>query len=117
MSGTAVQAAVSDSLDGALRALADGSRRSILALVRDEPRAVGDIAEQLTISQQAVSHHLRVLRSAGLVSEAREGTRHLFAVRTDGFGEVRQYLEYFWPDRLSALKRAVESSKGPETHG
>ncbi len=117
MSGTAVQSSEPASLDTALKALADGSRRSILALVGEEPRAVGDIAEQLTISQQAVSHHLRVLRSAGLVSEAREGTRHLFAIRTDGFGEVRQYLEIFWPDRLSALKRAVESTAGVEIHG
>lgn len=95
-------------LDGALRALADGNRRTILAVVRDRPHAVGEIAERVAMSQQAVSHHLRVLRGAGLVSERREGTRHLFAVRTDGFAVVRDYLDGFWPTKLAALKKAVE---------
>ena len=97
-------------VDAALRALADRSRRSILAVVRDRPHAVGEIAEQVSMSQQAVSHHLRVLRGAGLVVEHREGTRHLFAVRTDGFEAVREFLDTFWPVRLAALKRASEEA-------
>jgi DNA-binding transcriptional ArsR family regulator len=95
-------------VDAALRALADRGRRSILAVVRDRPHAVGEIAEQVAMSQQAVSHHLRVLRGAGLVVERREGTRHLFAVRTDGFEAVREFLDTFWPARLAALKQAAE---------
>jgi len=95
-------------VDAALRALADPNRRSILALVRDAPLAVGDIAERVSITQQAVSHHLRVLKEAELVTESREGTRHLFAVRTDGFAAVRGYLDGFWPTQLQALKQAVE---------
>ncbi|MDR0359793.1 MAG: metalloregulator ArsR/SmtB family transcription factor, partial [bacterium] len=51
-----------EELDAALRALADGNRRRILARVRERPCAVGEIAEQVAMSQQAVSHHLRVLR-------------------------------------------------------
>jgi DNA-binding transcriptional ArsR family regulator len=96
-------------VDTALRALADSNRRAILALVRSTPLAVGEIAERVDITQQAVSHHLRVLRSAGLVSESREGTRHLFAVQTDGFAAVRSYLDEFWPQQLASLKRAVEN--------
>ena len=61
------------------------------------------------MSQQAVSHHLRVLRGAGLVTETREGTRHLFLVRTDGFDVVRQFIEGFWPTKLAALKAAAEA--------
>jgi DNA-binding transcriptional ArsR family regulator len=99
-------------LDSALRALADANRRAILALVQTEPLAVGDIADRVDITQQAVSHHLRVLRSAGLVEESRDGTRHLFVVRTDGFAAVRHYLDDFWPERLQALKRAVEKREG-----
>jgi DNA-binding transcriptional ArsR family regulator len=95
-------------LDATLRALADGNRRAILEVVRDAPRAVGEIAEEVAMSQQAVSHHLRVLRGAGLVTESREGTRHLFVVRADGFDVVRQFVEGFWPDRLAALKAAAE---------
>jgi DNA-binding transcriptional ArsR family regulator len=100
--------AVSNGLDGALRALADGNRRTILALVRERPRPVGEIATETGLSQQAASHHLRVLREAALVDEERQGTRHLFAVRTDGLDVVRQFLDDFWPTRLTALKNAVE---------
>ena len=95
-------------LEATLRALADGNRRAILEVVRDAPRAVGEIAEEVEMSQQTVSHHLRVLRGAGLVTETRDGTRHLFAVRADGFDVVRQFVEGFWPDHLAALKAAAE---------
>src|SRR5262245_57469267 len=101
-----------EDLDAALRALADGNRRRILALVRDQPRAVGEIAEQVAMSQQAVSFHLRVLRGAGLVSERRERTRHLFLVRPDGLRAVREYLDGFWPSHLDALKEAAEAEAG-----
>jgi DNA-binding transcriptional ArsR family regulator len=101
-----------DDAAGALRALADPNRRRILALVRDRPHAVGDIAEGVGMSQQAVSHHLRVLRDAGLVTEQRDRTRHLYAVRTDGLAAVRDYLDGFWPTHLRALKAAAEASDG-----
>jgi DNA-binding transcriptional ArsR family regulator len=96
-------------LDSALRALADGNRRTILGVVRRSPRAVGELADEVGLSQQATSHHLRVLRTAGLVTETRVGARHLFAVDADGFAAVRSYLEDFWPVRLSALRDAVET--------
>ena len=98
------------SLDTALRALADENRRTILHLVRTQPLSVGDIADQVDVTQQAVSHHLGVLKKAGLVDETRDGTRHLFAVRTDGFEAVRSYLDEFWPGKLAALKKAVEDA-------
>lgn len=97
-------------LEAALRALADGNRRAILEVVRDDPRAVGEIAAQVAMSQQAVSHHLRVLRGAGLVTETRDGTRHLFVVRVDGFDVVRQFVEGFWTQRLAALQAAAEEA-------
>jgi DNA-binding transcriptional ArsR family regulator len=100
----------SAALDASLRALADENRRTILRLVKDAPLAVGDIAAQVDVTQQAVSHHLGVLKKAGLVDESRDGTRHLFAVRTDGFAAVRSYLDDFWPDKLAALKKAVEDA-------
>lgn len=107
-------------LDLALRALADPNRRAILAAVRDVPRPVGELAETVGLSQQATSHHLRVLNAAGLARGTRAGTRHLFAVDTDGLAAVRSYLDEFWPTRLAALKAAVESDiRGDHTgsHG
>ncbi|PSL00436.1 DNA-binding transcriptional ArsR family regulator [Haloactinopolyspora alba] len=96
-------------LDLAFRALADANRRAILTVVRSGPRPVGQIADQLGLSQQTTSHHLGVLRTAGLASATKAGTRHLFAVDTDGLAAVRTYLDDFWPAKLSALKAAVES--------
>jgi DNA-binding transcriptional ArsR family regulator len=95
--------------DLALRALADANRRAILTVIRAEPRPVGFIAERVGLSQQTTSHHLSVLRGAGLATGRREGTRHLFAVNTDGLAAVRSYLDDFWPTKLSALKAAIES--------
>lgn len=98
-------------LDLALRALADGNRREILRVIRSAPRAVGAIAEDVGLSQQTTSHHLGVLRRAGLAVGVREGTRHLFALNTDGLAAVRSYLDDFWPSRLVDLKTAIESSQ------
>jgi DNA-binding transcriptional ArsR family regulator len=98
-----------EAVDGALQALSDGTRRRILAQVRERPMAVGEIALELGISQQIASHHLRVLRGAGLVTEQRERTRHLFRVRTDGLAAVRDFLDGFWPTQLIGLKRAAEA--------
>lgn len=103
-------------VDLALRALADANRRAILAAIRAEPSPVGSIADRVGLSQQTTSHHLGVLRTAGLVTGTRVGTRHLFAVNTDGLAAVRSYLDDFWPSKLSALKRAVESRKDVD-HG
>lgn len=99
-------------LDRALRALADANRRAILTAIRSEPRSVGSVAEEVGLSQQTTSHHLGVLRAAGLATGTREGTRHLFAVSTDGLAAVRAYLDEFWPTKLAALKSAVESRSG-----
>ncbi len=98
-------------LDQSLRALADANRRVILAVIRSRPQPVGEIAHKAGLSQQAASHHLRVLRNAGLVTGTRAGTRHLFAVDTDGFEAVRSYLDDFWPAQLAALRAAVEAGR------
>lgn len=102
--------ALESAIDSALRALSDGNRRAILAVVRNGERSVGDLAVELELSQQTTSHHLKVLRAAGLVTESRAGTRHLYAVDTDGFAAVRSYLDDFWPTRLAALRDAVEAA-------
>lgn len=96
-------------LDLALRALADGNRRAILRMIRTAPQPVGAIADETGLSQQTASHHLGVLRKAGLAVGTREGTRHLFAVDTDGIAAVRSYLDEFWPGKLAGLKSVIES--------
>ena len=102
--------ATAETLDQTFHALADPNRRAILAIVRDKRSAVGEVATALGLSQQIVSHHLKVLRAAGLVTGSWSGTRHLFAVRVEGLAVGKGFFDGFWPERLSALKRAVESS-------
>lgn len=103
-------AAIGDSeLDQALRAVADRNRRAILSVVRTKPRSVNEIAAELGLSQQVTSHHLQVLRGARLASSTRMGKQQLFAVETDGLAAVQAFLNDFWPDKLSALKAAVEA--------
>ncbi len=103
-------------LDRALGALADGNRRAILRAIRSAPLSVGTIAQEVGLSQQTTSHHLGVLRRAGLAVGTREGTRRLFAVDTDGLSAVRSYLDDFWPSRLSALKSVIEARESDD-HG
>ena len=94
--------------DAVLRALADPHRRDIIRLIQSTEMPAGQIAGHFTLTQQAVSQHLSVLKKAGLLEERREGTRRLYRFHSDALTPVRELLEEFWPDALQRLKRAVE---------
>lgn len=96
--------------DAVLRALADPHRRQILRLVQHAELPAGQIAAAFPLTQQAVSQHIAVLKQAGLLTERREGTRRLYAMRHEALEPVRQLLGEFWPDALSRLKKAVETA-------
>ncbi len=83
-------------------ALADPTRRHILEALRHEPKTVGELAEGQPVSRPAVSQHLKVLEAARLVSVEPRGNRRLYLVRWDGLEDLRQYVEHFWSDVLSA---------------
>jgi len=69
-------------------ALAEPSRRQILDLLRERERPVGELVDQLRLSQPGVSKHLRVLREAGLVAVRPQGRRRLYGLRTAPLVEV-----------------------------
>jgi DNA-binding transcriptional ArsR family regulator len=94
--------------DLVLRALADPHRRDIIRLIHDTELPAGQIAANFTLTQQAVSQHLTVLKKAGLLDERREGTRRLYRFHSDALAPVRDLLDEFWPEKLERLKRAVE---------
>ncbi len=75
---------------------------------------MGDLASGLPVSRPAVSQHLRVLEQAGLVAARREGTRNFYSVDGDGLADLREYLEGFWDEALSAFKAAAEREGGEE---
>ena len=62
----------------------------------------------MPVSRPAVSQHLRVLKEAGLVTERSHGTRHLYAIDTEGLEALRFYLETMWDDALAAFKDAAD---------
>jgi DNA-binding transcriptional ArsR family regulator len=94
--------------DTALRAIAEPRRRQILRLVRDDELTAGAIASHFDVTRPAISQHLGVLKEAGLVDERRNGTQRLYRARPQGLADLREFLDEFWGDRLSALKREAE---------
>jgi DNA-binding transcriptional ArsR family regulator len=92
-----------------IEALGDPTRRTVLELLRDGPRAVGEVAAELPVSRPAVSQHLRVLADAGLVRAEQVGTRRLYRIDPQGIGALRAYIESFWTDALASFKAAAES--------
>lgn len=98
-------------MDMELRALADETRRSILALVWDEDRTAGEVAARFTMSRPGVSQHLRVLLDAGLVSVRGEGTRRYYRANQANLDRIRAAIAAFWDDRLRCLKLAAEAEE------
>jgi DNA-binding transcriptional ArsR family regulator len=98
-------------MEAVLKAIAEPRRREILRLVSGGELTAGEIAARFDVTRPAISQHLTILRNAGLLEERREGTRRLYRVRPEAFGEVRAYLEGFWDEGLLALKNAVESEE------
>jgi DNA-binding transcriptional ArsR family regulator len=95
----------------ALKALGEPRRVEILRLLRAGPRAVGEIAAEVSVTQQAVSQHLAVLGEAGLVEARKVGTRSLYAIVPDGFSPVEEFVRSFWSPRLDALKDDIEKKR------
>lgn len=93
-------------------ALADPHRRTIVELLADGPRSVGDIACDLPISRPAVSRHLRLLKEAGLVTDEADGRRRLYRLDDEGAGEVRAYLERVWGDAIARFRLLAENTHG-----
>jgi DNA-binding transcriptional ArsR family regulator len=95
-------------IDQALKALAEPRRREILQLVAHDELAAGEIAAAFEVTRTAVSQHLTVLKSAGLLSERRDGTRRLYRARPDGLDELRRFLDDMWGSSLDIARRLAE---------
>jgi DNA-binding transcriptional ArsR family regulator len=103
----------SNALDG-FAALGDPTRRKIFELVADQPSAVVDIARELPVSRPAVSQHLKVLKTAGLVIESAEGTRRIYRLDPRGIGAMRDWLDGHWANALDAFKQFVDENGDEE---
>jgi DNA-binding transcriptional ArsR family regulator len=97
--------------------LAEPTRRRILDLLRDGERPVGELVERLSMSQPAVSKHLRVLRESGLVDVRVDAQRRLYRLRPEPLREVDAWIEPYrqlWVDRLDRLDRHLQRMKDQE---
>ena len=102
------------SRDLVFRALADPTRREILGLLRARQRTVNEIARNFTVSRPAISKHLRLLRSAGLVVSRRQGTASRCSLNAKPLRAVNEWLrgyEAFWAETMQNLKSYVEKSQ------
>lgn len=98
-------------LDRVFRALADRTRRALLARLARGPTRITDLAEPFDMSLAAVSKHLKVLERAGLVTRAVDGRVHRCSLDTAPLRDVEAWLEHyrsFWTDTLEQLARYVE---------
>jgi DNA-binding transcriptional ArsR family regulator len=102
-------------LDEAMRALSEPRRREILRLVAGAELAAGEIASAFEVSRTAVSQHLTVLKSAGLLVERREGTRRLYRARPEGLAQLREFLDDLWASSLDMARRLVEADQRART--
>jgi DNA-binding transcriptional ArsR family regulator len=89
-------------------ALADPTRRTIFELVAARPRAVRELAEVLPVTRPAVSQHLKLLKSAGLVLGRAEGTRRIYRADPEGLRELRTQHDRFWNEALTNFRQFVE---------
>jgi DNA-binding transcriptional ArsR family regulator len=96
--------------------LAEPRRRELLARLSGEERTAGEIAREFEITRQAISQHLRILLTAGLISERRDGTRRWYAARPEGLEDMRAYVDAMWPSALGRLKAAAEREHATGDH-
>jgi DNA-binding transcriptional ArsR family regulator len=92
-------------------ALADGTRRAIVAPHPQRPPARGHRATSLPVSRSAVSQHLKVLKEAGLVSERADGTRRIYRLNPAAMAALRDQLDTFWRRALDGYAEVAEQTE------
>jgi len=103
----------SSDLDRAYAALADPTRRRIVAQLAAGPRTVGELAAPLPMSLVAASKHIGVLAKAGLVSRSKDGRTQVCRLRPEGLRDATAWLDGyrdFWTARLDALVDFLEET-------
>ena len=95
-------------MQAVLAAVADPTRQQILHMIWDEERSAGDIAGRLPVTFGAVSQHLAVLRSAGVVQVRRDGRQRFYVADRAALGPLAPILETMWGEQLRKLKALSE---------
>lgn len=101
-------------VDAAFSALADPTRRAILARLSEAERTVGELARPLPMSLPAVSKHLRILEGAGLVTRRREGRTHHVRLVPSALAPAEEWIarqRASWTSRLDALDEYLRETR------
>jgi DNA-binding transcriptional ArsR family regulator len=104
----------SDQLDATFAALADPTRRAILARLASGEASVMELAEPFDMSQPAISKHLKVLERAGLISRGRDAQRRPCKLEPKPLADATGWLEEyrrFWEQRYQQLDALLEEMK------
>jgi DNA-binding transcriptional ArsR family regulator len=102
----------------ALQVLGEPTRLAILDLLRDGERPVGELVDQLHLSQPAVSKHLRVLKEAGLVEARADAQRRLYRIRPEPLAELDEWLAPYrrlWETHLDRLEEHLDQRRKKTT--
>ncbi|MFI5937808.1 ArsR/SmtB family transcription factor [Actinoplanes sp. NPDC051494] len=103
-------------LDIAFAALGDPVRRALVMRLAHSDATVGELAEPFDLTQQAISHHIGVLRRCGLVEQRREGTRRPCRLNVDQLAVLSTWIEdqrQAWHDRLDLLEQHLTDDAAP----
>lgn len=101
-------------LDTTLAALADPTRRHVVDLLRVRPRRAGELAARARVSAPAMSRHLRVLRTSGLVEAELsddDARARIYRLRPERLRAVHAWLDTFWAGQLEAFKAHAERKR------
>jgi DNA-binding transcriptional ArsR family regulator len=109
-----------DRLDATFAALADPTRRAILARLATGEASVNELAEPFAMSQPAISKHLKVLERAGLITRGRDAQRRPCRIEAQPLAEANEWLERYrriWEGNFQRLDALLEELKSQEKHG
>jgi DNA-binding transcriptional ArsR family regulator len=104
-----------DRLTAIFRALADPTRRAILARLATGEASVNELAAPFEIGVRAISKHVGVLERAGLVVRSRDAQRHLSRLDTTALREAYSWIDVYrrlWETRFDRIGRIIEKNKG-----
>ena len=93
-----------------LSTLGDPTRRAIVDCLAERPRAVHELADALPVSRPAISQHLKVLKTAGLVAEHAEGTRRIYRLNPEGVAAMRDQLDTYWNRAMAGYAQATKQA-------
>ena len=117
MEASGYQQTAPDNLDATFAALADPTRRAILARLALGEATVTELAEPFAMSQPAISKHLKVLERAGLISHGRDAQRRPRRLEAQPLAEATEWLEgyrQFWEASFQRLDDLLEEMKAQE---